>query len=300
MKKFFSISIVLFFALSQITAQSADWGVEAKDLYDRWSEDYRPWIEINYGGGNLRQNDFSGFFQPLGQGQIKLGYSSITSDSDNILDENTDFIFFSMLSDRYKISSSEDNKVRSDSWQFGFGYRNGFGYDLGTVTVSPYNQRGAIWSMLDVTDHYYRDVIDNPGDRLDPESGDFSEEGNMLNRFDGTFRFGLMQEGGINFYISRFVGIGVGYEFNTILPRVLFWKAGASLLLHEVAQGSVTYFIQEIMDSSPAAGPVVYFLLKNGLSFAYYSLTKKYSNWPFETETPLTYETFKFNVSFAF
>ncbi|NOX18411.1 MAG: hypothetical protein GXO87_09055 [Chlorobi bacterium] len=300
MKTLFSFSIVVLLTVSSINAQSSDWGEGAKDFYDQWSDDYRPWIELNYGAGNLKQNDYSGFFQPVGQAQIKLGYSSITADEDNILDENTDFIFFSMLSDRYKLSTPSGNDARSDSWQLGFGFRNGFGYDVGSFSISPYNQRGAIWSMLDVTDHYYRDVIDNPGDRLDPESGDFSAEANMLNRYDGTFRFGLMQEAGINFYVSQFIGFGVGYEFNTIFPRVLFWKAGASLLLHEVAQGSVTYFIQEIMDSSPTAGPIVYFLLKNGLSYAYYSLTKKYSNWPFNTETPITYETLKFNISFAF
>jgi hypothetical protein len=300
MKKLFSVSIVILLIFSSVHAQSEDWETEVTDFYDKWDEDYKPWIEVNYGGGDLKHYDYSNFFQPVGEAQIKLGYSSITFDYDNVLNEHTAFLFFSMISDRYNFSSSTGNNVRSDSWQFGFGYRNGFGYDLGTVSILPYNQRGAIWSMLDVTDHYYRDVIDNPGDRLDPESGEFSAEGNMLNRYDGTFRFGLMQEGGINFYISRFVGIGVGYEFNTIFPRVLFWKASASLILHEVAQGSVTYFIQEIMDSSPAAGPVVYFLLKNGLSYAYYTLTKKYSNWPFETETPITYETFKINLSFAF
>ena len=59
-------------------------------------------------------------------------------------------------------------------------------------------------------------------------------------------------------------------------------------------------FVDKIFDRSPAAVPVVDFLLKNGLAYSLYLLKKENMNWPFNTETPLTYETFKLGVTFLF
>jgi hypothetical protein len=54
------------------------------------------------------------------------------------------------------------------------------------------------------------------------------------------------------------------------------------------------------MDSSPVAGPIMNFLLKGGYSYAFYKLKSEKMNWPFNTETPLTYETIKFGLTFSF
>jgi len=60
------------------------------------------------------------------------------------------------------------------------------------------------------------------------------------------------------------------------------------------------YFVEEVMSSTPAAGPIVNFFLKNGLSFAFYQLKRTKMNWPFASAAPLTYEAFKVGVKFTF
>ena len=58
--------------------------------------------------------------------------------------------------------------------------------------------------------------------------------------------------------------------------------------------------INKIFKSSPAAGPVVNFLLKNALAYGIYELRKDKMNWPFKSEAPITYDQFKFGVTFVF
>ncbi|MFA7228081.1 MAG: hypothetical protein WC061_03515, partial [Melioribacteraceae bacterium] len=73
-----------------------------------------------------------------------------------------------------------------------------------------------------------------------------------------------------------------------------------SLIIEEGAKGILNHFIDKVADSSPYAAPIVNFFLKNGLSYAFFSLKKANMNWPFSTESPLTYETFKFGITFTF
>lgn len=264
-----------------------------------WDDFYNPWIEINYGIGNVNSDNFDDPFKKIGNFQIKFGHSAIDSYDESIVEYEQNFFFLGSYSDRLK-NSNTDNLLRTDSWQFGFGNRTGFGYSLGKVALIPYNQRSIIWTKLVVTDNQYKDLLNNPGSSLDPESSNYEPFANTLNRFNNTFRFGFSAEGGINLQIGSLITLGAGYEVNTVFPRTLFWKASGSLIIEEMAQGIVSDFVDQIMDNSPAAGPIVSFLLKNGLSFAYYSLTKSDMNWPFAGESPLTYDTVKINIGFTF
>jgi hypothetical protein len=54
------------------------------------------------------------------------------------------------------------------------------------------------------------------------------------------------------------------------------------------------------VDVSPAAAPIVNFVLKNGLSYGMYQLRKEKMNYPFESEAPILNDTFKIGVTFIF
>ena len=122
----------------------------------------------------------------------------------------------------------------------------------------------------------------------------------ILDRYDGAFRFGTASEGGVRIEIANTVSLDAGFEASVIFPRHLFWKQLISFAIESGGQGAVDFFVDEVMDNSPAAGPIVNFVLKNALSYGFYLLKKDSMNWPFETEKPLTYETFKMGVSFTF
>jgi hypothetical protein len=59
-------------------------------------------------------------------------------------------------------------------------------------------------------------------------------------------------------------------------------------------------FIDEIFESSPSAAPVVNFMLKSALTYGMYELRKDKMNWPFNSDSPLTYDQFKFGLTFIF
>jgi hypothetical protein len=44
----------------------------------------------------------------------------------------------------------------------------------------------------------------------------------------------------------------------------------------------------------------MYFLLQNGVSYAFYSALRYDTHWPFPTEDPLTIETAKLGASITF
>jgi len=79
----------------------------------------------------------------------------------------------------------------------------------------------------------------------------------------------------------------------------LFWKWAGSAVIEEVANGLLDVFIKEIFRSSPAAGPIVNFLLKNGLSYGIYELRQEKMNWPFSSAPPLAFDSFRFGITFT-
>jgi len=100
--------------------------------------------------------------------------------------------------------------------------------------------------------------------------------------------------------INKSFALDGGYEISSVFPRHLFWKHLGSFVIEQVGVGLLEQFIDEVMYSSPAAGPVVNFLLKNGFLFAFSQLKKEKMNWPFDSTSPLTHENFKFGVQFTF
>ena len=91
-----------------------------------------------------------------------------------------------------------------------------------------------------------------------------------------------------------------GYERSIVFQRHLFWKWAGSAIIEAAAQGLLDGFISEVFESTPAAGPIVNFLLKNALAYGIYELRQDKMNWPFSSEAPIAYDQFKFGVTFVF
>jgi hypothetical protein len=71
-------------------------------------------------------------------------------------------------------------------------------------------------------------------------------------------------------------------------------------MIIQTGLGMVSTFSDDIMKSSPLFGPIIYFVLKNGLAYAFYQGVKEKMNWPFDSETPMTMENIKFGISITF
>lgn len=308
-KILFTVSLLILFTSINFFAQEKKDSTESRWNHGKWYDwnNYewfgwefhgKPFIELNYGFGNVKHDKLISKFADISLAEIKLGYATQESYyEDNIIEFHDKFTFGSKLSSDLKSVSTTIGEMNSDLWRFGFANRSGYGYRINKISILPYHGSGFVWSRLDMKDYpakFY--LITKPPMLID----DAIRDTDILNRFHDAFRFGTLSEGGVRFEFDSFASLDVGYETAVIFPRYMFLKHAGSLFIEEGAMGLLNHFINEIGGSSPIAAPIVNFFLKNGLSYAFYSLKKGNMNWPFATEEPLTYETFKIGLIFTF
>jgi hypothetical protein len=151
---------------------------------------------------------------------------------------------------------------------------------------------------LELGKYYVYDPTSSLG--LEVNSKIIKEDDNTLKLFNDSFRFGTMTEGGIRIRFIPLISVNAGYERAIVFPRHLFWKHVGSMAIEWAGIGAIDFFVREVMDESPAAGPIISFILKNGLSYGMYQLRREKMNWPFDSAEPLTLDTWRFGLTFTF
>lgn len=242
-----------------------------------------PAVVLGYGISQLSLNQFKGKFADPNMVELKLGYIKENEyvNDENIIKYNFNYLYLSNIST--DLSSSSSGELNNNTWRFGAGNAKGYGYKIGKGGITPYYSAALTWSRLDLK-----------------EQNIPSDQKQLLGNFDDNFRFGTNWEGGIKFKIIPMLTIDAGYERAVIFPRHLFWKWLGSAAIETAGQWMVDEFVKEIMHSSPYAGPVMSFVLKNALSYGMYELRQDKMNWPFKTVAPLAYDQFKFGFTVNF
>jgi opacity protein-like surface antigen len=244
-----------------------------------------PTIELNYGGSKMRLKSISDKFANPGIIELKLGYTSDKSYKGSDYVTKYTFKYFHISNFTTSLSGNENSSdILSNTWRFGIGWASGFGYDFGNdVEIIPYYQSSFDWTMLNLQ-----------------SSPSNNEDINTIDLFNKDFRFGNSFQGGIKIKFLNNLGLDASYEKSIVYSRHLFWKWGGSEIIEVIGQGLIDKFVDEILDSSPDAVPVVNFLLKNALSYGLFELKQDKMNWPFETVPPLALNQFKIGLSFVF
>lgn len=271
-------------------SKSSGW--DWNDNFWHWKSG-EPFIEINWGFGKPDHQKMFSKFSDVGIAEIKLGFAN----NDESYDEGVQYFeqkyaFISQIAAKLQSGKRKFDELSSDMIRFGFGKKDGYGYTFGNISISPYVQSAIAWSKLGMKDYPVSIVPFIGADRA-------SNDTEILKRYDNNFRFGTLNEGGVSFSL-RIISLNAGYEAAVIFPRYVFWKHVGSYAIEMAGLRALDRFIDEVIDASPLAGPIVNFLLKNGYNYIFYSLKKENMNWPFNTETPLTYETIKFGITFTF
>ena len=245
----------------------------------------KPTISLNYGLSKLSTKNFDENFAKPNLLELKLGYTHESNNDveENILDYNYKYFYISNISTNLSGGSSNSSDLKTDLWRFGFGRSSGYGYELGSAAIIPYHTYSFEWSRLSMKD--------NPLTANDQGT---------TNLYNDSFRFGTSSEAGIRFKVIPNLILEAGYERSIIFPRHIFWKWVGSSIIEAAGQWGVDSFVNEILDSSPYAAPIVNFVLKNALSYGIYELRQEKMNWPFDTVAPLSYDQFKFGLTFVF
>lgn len=244
----------------------------------------RPFVEFLYGIDWPKHKNMEAEFPSIGALEIKAGYLSVEVLEYGIVELDDRFIHGTWYADDLGGGSGGTAGLSGSLGRFGFGSRKGYGYDLKSAAIVPYFTSSLSWTELST---------DRPG-----TLGETDQE--ILNRYEGTFRFGPSAEAGIRFNFGPTFSLMGGYEVNIVYPRVVFWEWLGSYSLAAVANGIVMWFGEDIMEASPVVGPIVFFVVRGAVVWGIYQLWREEMNWPFHSETPLTHETAKFGINFTF
>lgn len=272
--------LLSFLVLSSISYSQEEW----QDYVDwAWGGKYSPYIEADAGYGSLNHKDITGAFSKVGTLDFRFGYTELKNYKDFVQSLDERYLFGTYISSD-NVGTTDQNEIKSEMWRFGLGNRLGFGYAIGNSSLIPYHQMQLVLTQPDFT-------YDSTLSQADME---------VLNRLEGDLRMGITYEGGVKFYIARTFSINAAVEGAIVFPRYKFVHWLGSYALQAASLGVVSYFSEAIVNSSPFFGPIMYFVLKNGVAAAWYFAMKDQMYWPIESETPLAMETFRFGASFTF
>jgi hypothetical protein len=244
----------------------------------------KPMIDVTYGFGPVKQKLFQGTLSDMSLIDLKLGYFRTKPDSETPPGLDDKFVTFTYSASDLFRSSAAPAEVASTMLRFGIGTRGGYAYDFGSSYLYPYHQTSFLWTKL---------TTQRP-------AGLSAADTDILDRYEGAFRFGGSTEGGIAFGIGEIVALRFGYEAAVVYPRHVFWPWVGSFGIAAIGMGAITHFSHDIVEASPTFGPFLYALLRAGLAYGYYLTVRDNQYWPFDSETPLTTEAFKFGVTFTF
>lgn len=282
-KKFYQFLILTFLSvvsISNYTNGQKGWHNELT-----FGSHYQsaPIVSFNYGNSEVHLEDFKEPFENVNLVELKLGNMRFNSikNSRNVLSYKSNY--FSVMNITSEFSKNDLNKLDFNLWRFSLNRDKGYGYHLGSQQLIFYNSTGISWSHLEVDDSIL--II---------------EDKEQIELYNNNIRFGTRAEGGIKFIILPQIVLDLNYERAIVFPRHLFWKASGSFLIEFISQFLLDEFTYLIEKSSPAATPIVSFVLKNSLSYAIYELRKEKMNWPFTTTSPLMNNSVKFGLTFVF
>lgn len=286
---FFSVNLNVFAQFDNDSARSKHYWITFHRFLAKDYMNYeKPFIELNMGFSNpyYHENVFKEKFAKIGMLELKLGFEdqSILLNNSSIQKSNSNYFFLQNYNNNLPLSEQKNNELNLEAWRAGLSYRKSYNYEIGGGTqLQLYNTDGFGWTLLKF-----------------PEKAKINEDQESIDLFGKDLRFGNHTEGGIKFSFTEHIGINAGYERALVYPRYMFWYWAGSEIIYHVGSRSINYFVESIEESSPEYAPIVYFLLQNAWSYAYYELRKDKMNWPFETVPPFMFETFKVGLSFKF
>ncbi len=277
---FIAAMLMIIFAFPSVSSGQISFDWDGDEFH--WHGFDNPTISLSYG---LTKSTYKGLgrsIQDLGNVELKLG-TAYPGDKDELVSINRwSGVFISRASEEFH-KKAEAGVIAFDMWRFGFYRESGYGYNLGQVSIIPYKGSSLTWTRGNA------DTLTTP-----------ASDRQITDLFYDSFRFGQNTEAGVSIRVNDLVEVRASYDRGMIFPRHMFWYWAGSAIIEEAALGLADSFIKRIYRSSPAAAPIVDFLLKNAISIAAYELRKDKMNYPFDTAAPLMTEQYKLTLQFVF
>lgn len=242
-----------------------------------------PFLEGGFGVGVDSKKDFGGSFAPTGILEGRLGYTDLLKKR-GVLDLEERFIYGGYSSSQYSPVTADEGDITNDMIRAGVGARNGFGWDIGVMRLIPYSG-------------YSFDVSKST---FTPAAAISQADSEFVNRIAGAYRFGESFEAGVQIRIFQSLAINAAAHGQIVFPRIVFPEWIGSYAIMAGSLIALSTFSEDIVNSSEVLGPILYFVLRNGLAYAFFAAMKDKGNWPFPSEQPLAVESFKLSAMIIF
>jgi hypothetical protein len=244
--------------------------------------DARPFLEAGYGYGMLSHKDFSGDLPTMGVIQGRIGYRTIRPFKKINVHLDDRFFVGSYSSSTLAPGKETSDSLNADVYRFGAGQRVGYGWDF--LHLTPYHQYSI--SALKMVNSF-------PSSLSSPDSAILARAGN-------AYKLGMTTEAGLSAELFSTLGVAASYEAAVIYNKVVVWEWLGSYFIAATAIGAISTFADDIVGVSPVLGPVLYFVLRNGVALAYFYALSDNMNWPFDSETPMMTHSFRLDFSLRF
>ena len=242
-----------------------------------------PFLEGAFGAGIDSRKDFGGSFAPTGILEGRLGYTDLLKKK-GVLDLEERFVYGGYSSVDYSLLGADDGDVKNDMIRLGVGARSGFGWDIGIMRLVPFSG-------------YSFDVSKSTFTPAAPIS---QADSAFVERIAGAYRFGESFEAGVQVRIFKSLAVNATAHGQIVFPRIVFPEWIGSYAIMAGSLIAISTFSEDIVKSSEVLGPILYFVLRNGLAYAFFAAMKDKGNWPFPSETPLAVESFRLSAMIAF
>jgi hypothetical protein len=165
------------------------------------------------------------------------------------------------------------------AFRFGFGTKDGLGYRISELVLTPYLSSGIYWTNLLFS-----------GDSLRLQDLD------KIRRFSGDIKYGTFTEAGLVMDVGTRFALDFSYGTSLIYPKYIFLQSVSNLILQQTAHSLMRVIIKKLFLGVPAVIPIVSFVMKSAFNFVLYHQRLTNMNFPFSGEPAIGINTFKIGI----
>jgi hypothetical protein len=215
--------------------------------------------------------------------EFSYGFVRLIEDKnfEDLFKHQSEYLFIGNISTNFKTFNIQSDGVVSDTWRFGFGLNDGYGYNFGKNSNFWLMHNSAItWTRTDFVDRLSLTFDDS-----------------LLNTFDENFKFGGMWSAGVRMQIYKSLNVDLIYEHSLYYKYFLPAEWVGMWFFDNVTQRFIEIWEPELFEQFGRNYPWMKFAYKNLLSLLMYELRRKQAFYPFNGEGTFNFDSFKIAIS---
>jgi len=215
--------------------------------------------------------------------EFSYGFIRLIEDEtfEDLFKHQSEYLFIGNISTNFKTFNIQSDGVVSDTWRFGFGLNDGYGYNFGKNSNFYLMHNSAItWTRTDFVDRLSLTFDDS-----------------LINSFDENFKFGGMWSAGVRMQIYKSINVDLIYEHSLYYKNFLPAEWVGMWFFDNVTQRFIEIWEPELFEQFGRNYPWMKFTYKNLLSLVMYELRRKQAFYPFNGEGTFNFDSFKIAIS---